>query len=175
MRRTLTVLMFLLATGIAWAVPRPTELASHVTASKPYGEGSLSWLFITAYDASLWTDAQRWSMNEPFALTLVYRMSFTTDEMVERTLEEMKALDPALTADQLQRHARMLRNAFPPVKAGDRITAIHTPGQPVRFFHNGRLTASSDDSAFADPFFGIWLSPKTSEPSLRRALLRLPG
>jgi nitrogen regulatory protein PII len=99
----------------------------------------------------------------------------TTDEMVERTLEEMKALDPALTADQLQRHARMLRNAFPPVKAGDRITAIHTPGQPVRFFHNGRMTASSEDSSFAAPFFGIWLSPKTSEPSLRRALLRLPG
>jgi hypothetical protein len=61
------------------------------------------------------------------------------------------------------------------VKAGDRITAIHTPGQPVRFFHNGRMTASSEDSTFADPFFGIWLSPKTSEPSLRRALLRLPG
>jgi hypothetical protein len=175
MRKTLTALLFLLATGVAWAIPRPEELSSHVTASKPYGEGSLSWLFITAYDASLWTDAQRWSMNEPFALTLVYRMSFTTDEMVERTLEEMKALYPALTADQLQRHARMLRNAFPPVKAGDRITAMHTPGQPVRFFHNGRMTTSSEDSTFADPFFGIWLSPKTSEPSLRRALLRLPG
>jgi len=175
MRKTMAAVLFLLATGIAWAIPRPEELANHVRATQPYGEGSLSWLFITAYDASLWTDAQRWSMNEPFALTLVYHMSFSTDEMVERTLEEMKALSPNLGPDEMQRHAQLLRRAFPPVKAGDRITAIHTPGQPVRFFHNGRMTATSADSGFADPFFGIWLSPKTSEPSLRRALLRLPG
>lgn len=175
MRRLLAVFAVLFATGVAWAMPRPIELSSHVMSTKPYGEGSMTWLFITAYDASLWTDARAWSMSEPFALTLVYHMSFTTDEMVERTLEEMKVIDPSIDAQTLQRHARMLRSAFPAVKAGDRITAVHTPGQPVRFFHNGRPTASSEDSAFAEPFFGIWLSPKTSEPRLRRALLRLAG
>jgi hypothetical protein len=175
MRKLLALALLTLAVGTAWAIPRPVEISGHVSATKPYGEGALTWFFLKAYDAALWTDAQRWSMNDPFALSLVYNMSFSTDEMVERTLEEMKELSPGLTGETLQRHAAMLRRAFPPVKAGDRITAVHTPGQPVRFFYNGRMTASSDDSAFAEPFFGIWLSPGTSEPALRRALLRLPG
>jgi hydroxyacylglutathione hydrolase len=59
------------------------------------------------------------------------------------------------------------------LKDGDRITALHVPGQAVRFFHNGRATAEVGDAAFADSFFGIWLSPKTSEPKLRARLLSL--
>jgi hypothetical protein len=41
----------------------------------------------------------------------------------------------------------------------------------VRFFVNGRLGGELRDTEFARFFFGIWLSPQTSEPSLRQALL----
>ena len=175
MRRMILAMLLVLTSTIAFAMPRPVELDKDIRTSQPYGQGALTWLFLTAYDATLWTDAREWSMNEPFALTLVYHMSFSTEELVLRTLDEMKKVSPGITPEALQRHARMLQRAFPGVKAGDRMTALHAPGQPVRFFHNGRPTATSDDSAFAEPFFAIWLSPATSEPSLRRALLRLKG
>ena len=57
------------------------------------------------------------------------------------------------------------------VQPGDRITGVHRPGAGARFYFNGRLRASVDDAAFARAFFGIWLSPSTSEPRLRSALL----
>lgn len=165
-----------LAAAVAIALPasastRPLELGNTITASQPYGSGRLTWLVFTAYDATLWTDAPQWSMNAPFALTLRYRMGFSTQELVERTIDEMEKVAPSSNAHQ--RFAAPLTNAFPAVKDGDRITALYIPGQPVRFFHNGRPTSEIADVGFAEPFFGVWFSPRTSEPRLREALLRL--
>jgi hypothetical protein len=155
----------------AGAATRPAELNGVIRAERPLGTGSLSFLFLTAYEAALWTDAPQWTMDTPFALTLVYRMSFTTDELAGRTVEEMQKTAPGLTAAQRAAHEALLRRAFPPVRDGDRITALHVPGKPVRFYHNGRPTADSGTPEFAPPFFAIWLSEKTSEPSLRERLL----
>jgi hypothetical protein len=156
----------------AMAMPRPVELGGDIAATKPYGSGKLSWLVFTAYDASLWTDAPQWSMNKPFALTLRYQMSFSSDELVDRTLEEMNKIVP-LTQQTGGSYRAALSRAFPAVKSGNWITALHVPGRPVRFFHNGRQTAEITDASFVEPFFGIWLSPKSPEPSLRAALLNL--
>ncbi|MDZ4865707.1 MAG: chalcone isomerase family protein [Alphaproteobacteria bacterium] len=155
----------------AWAAARPSELSDVIAAPKPYGTATLTWLFLTAYEASLWTDARTWSMDSTFALVIVYRMSFTREELVERTVEEMARLSPPDAAAR-ERLSRALRKVFPDVKAGDRITALHIPGRPVAFFHNGAPTSQIADPDFADPFFGIWLSPQTSEPSVRNGLLR---
>ena len=39
----------------------------------------------------------------------------------------------------------------------------------------GRTVGEVADAEFARLFFGIWLSPRTSEPQLRQALLALPA
>lgn len=158
-------------TAPASANTRPLELGGTINATQPYGSGKLTWLVFTAYDATLWMDAPQWSMNVPFALTLRYRMGFETQELVERTIEEMEKVAPSSNAHQ--RFVPALSKAFPAVKDGDRITALFVPGKPVRFFHNGVQTADVADPAFAEPFFGVWLSPRTSEPKLRQALLKL--
>ena len=174
MRRAMLAAAVLLSlSAAAVAMTRPQELGGSIDATQPYGRGSLTWLVFTAYEATLWTDATSWSMNAPFALTLTYRMSFTTEELVERTVDEMAKVSPTTLKATLGQYAAALRRAFPNVKDGDRITALHLPGSGVRFFHNGVKTAAIADPAFAEPFFGIWLSPKTSEPRLRAALLRL--
>ncbi len=157
----------------AWAAARPIELSDIIAAPEPYGAATLTWLFLTAYEASIWTDAPAWSMDSTFALVIVYRMSFTREELVERTVEEMARLSPQLDAAARDRLSRALGKAFPDVKSGDRITALHIPGTPVAFFHNGTPTSQISAPDFADPFFGIWLSPQTSEPSVRAGLLRL--
>jgi hypothetical protein len=64
-----------------------------------------------------------------------------------------------------------MQDAFPDVKEGDRITGIHLPTVGARFYFNGQLRATVKDVAFSQQFFGIWLSPTTSEPRLRTELL----
>ncbi len=61
--------------------------------------------------------------------------------------------------------------AFPDIVKGDRITGVFEPGVTAKFFFNGQPRGEIRDADFALRFFGIWLSPKTSEPKLRDALL----
>ena len=68
-----------------------------------------------------------------------------------------------------------LQGAFPDVRAGDRITGINRPGEGAMFLTNGRQTGMVPDTAFARLFFGIWLSPRSSQPQLREALLGSKG
>ena len=60
---------------------------------------------------------------------------------------------------------------FPDVKAGDRLTGVQQPGRAARFFFNGQFRGEVVDAEFTRLFFGIWLSPRTSEPALRAQLL----
>ena len=57
------------------------------------------------------------------------------------------------------------------MKANDRLTGVLLPGQGAKFFVNGALRVEVRESEFAKLFFGIWLSPQSSEPALRQALL----
>jgi hypothetical protein len=62
---------------------------------------------------------------------------------------------------------------FAPASSGDEMTMLYQPGQPTRFFKNGALTGEVSEPGFAQDFFGVWLSPATSEPDLRKSLLNL--
>lgn len=175
MRKFVILSMFAILSVVSAhsANSRPAELEGAVQAREPYGRASLTWLFLKAYDVSLWTDAATWSFNETFALTIEYNMSFSSDELVERTIEEMRRVAPSLSGVDKSRFAEQLKRLFPDVGSGDRITALHVPGRSVQFFFNGRGKGQFEDAAFAEPFFNIWLSPRTAEPSIRKKLLRL--
>ncbi len=158
----------LILSGSLAAQETVPEIASAINADSPYGSGSLRKFIFHAYDAELWTDATRWSYTAPFALTLTYRMNFSTDELVEKTIEEMERLHK--TGSEWKQE---LVRAFPNVKDGDRITALFLPKKGVRFFYNGTITHTVKEVAFAQMFFDIWLSENTSEPSVRKKLLNL--
>ena len=88
-------------------------------------------------------------------------------------MKEMRRVAPTLDAVTLAHYRAMLPRLFTGVKSGDTITALHKPGQPTCFYHNGAYVGKSDDAAFAGPFFAIWLSPATSDTDLRADLLAL--
>jgi Chalcone isomerase-like len=163
------VIMPMLAAHQANAAP--AEVAKTIARATPYGEGKLQRLVITAYKASLWTDAEKWSYAAPFALSITYNMGFTKDELVDRTISEMA--DQSEAPAPAEGYRTLLNKAFTDVKDGDRFTALMTAKKTVRFYHNGKLTSEIADATFAKRFFDIWLSSKTSEPSLRRSLLAL--
>jgi hypothetical protein len=150
----------------------PAEIAAAIHSEQPFGVGAVRFLVLTAYRASLWTDAPAWSMTAPFALIIRYGMGFASGELGDRTIAEMKHVDPALSDAETARLRPQLARVFPAVKSGDRITALYVPGKPVVFFKNGVSTGSIRGRAFARDFFGIWLSPNTSDPDLRRDLLK---
>ena len=168
------ILVFALALFISLpALAAPPEVADVIKSEKPYGEGHVNFLFIKAYIAQLWTDAPTWSMDAPFAMEITYGMDFDTDDLVERTIKELKNVDPGLSDTDVAKLTPELDRVYTPVKSGDRLVALYVPGKPIEFSHNGTPTGSIAGEEFAKNFFGIWLSPNTSAPSLRRDLLRL--
>ena len=125
------------------------------------------------YQATLWVApgfAEASYAQSVFALELAYLRDFKGADIARRSIAEMRRQAPLDEAVQ-GRWENQMRALFPDVKAGDRITGAHMPGTGAMFWSNGRLLGEIRDSSFAKLFFGIWLSPQTSEPELRQALL----
>lgn len=172
------------------APPAATErIASHAgtTPSRPelsvlpraklIGQVRLKVWGFDIYDARLWASAPFSAASfatSALALELNYLRNFQATEIAERSLKEMRRSQPVSDAQAAQWTADLLR-VIPDVRKGDRITAVHRPGQGTTFWINGRASGEVPDADFARLFFGIWLSPDTSEPRMREALLAGSG
>ncbi len=126
------------------------------------------------YDAQLWVapgfQAARYA-DTPFALELRYLRDFSRADIARRSLAEMRRSAPISDA-QAQAWQQKLASALPDVKKNDRILGIYLPQtRTARFLTNGQPTGEVSDGDFARLFFGIWLSPDTSEPAMRKELL----
>ena len=162
------------ATLPAWAAPVPVpELVAGLPGARLQGTGRHTFLGIHVYDIRLWvgegfsaeTYAQR-----PLAVEIEYARALPGQRIAERSLDEMGRLAP-LAPEQRIAWLAAMKQAFPDVAPGDRLTGLYRPGEDTRFFHNGKLRVEVADADFGQAFFAIWLSPKTSEPKLRLALL----
>ncbi|MFM8691214.1 MAG: chalcone isomerase family protein [Limnohabitans sp.] len=126
------------------------------------------------YDARLWTlqgfEPQRLPAH-PFALELQYLRRLEGPAIARRSIEEMRRIGTFNDA-QAQRWLARLRELFPDVRAGDRLTGIHKPGEGAEFWFNGQRRGELADARFAELFFGIGLHPETSAPDVRERLLR---
>jgi hypothetical protein len=125
------------------------------------------------YDARLWT-APGFSADDyaahAFALELAYLRDFDGEDIAKRSLKEMRGIG-AFSAEQGARWLARMKELFPDVKKGDRLTGLYQPGAGVSFLHNDRPAGEVRDADFARLFMGIWLSPRTSEPAMRDRLL----
>ena len=137
------------------------------------GQGVLRFLGFEIYRARLWVppgfDAGNYGA-QPLALELTYHRDFSADAIAKRSLEEMRRVG-SFTAEQATRWQQALQAALPDVKAGDRLLGIHQPGVGATFKMGGRVVGEVPDAEFSRLFFGIWLSPQTSEPALRQQLI----
>lgn len=170
MRKLLAFWLCLLAAPAFAEDVRPEFLAPYIHSQAPLGHATYRKLLIKVYDANLWTDESTYTLKSPLALSLTYDVSIDSEDFVDRTIKEMAHIS-GKSQDELASYRPMLGTAFPSVKSGDTITALYVPGKAVTFFYNGKQTAQISGKNFAEYFFGIWLSPKTSEPSFRQAML----
>lgn len=126
------------------------------------------------YDARLWTPLGfRHSQAEQFsfALELQYLRRLEGASIASRSIDEMRRVGP-FTEAQAQNWLMALREFFPNVTAGERITGVNLPGEGAEFWVNGQRVGVVKDPAFARLFFGIWLDERTSEPKMRAQLLQ---
>ncbi|WP_245901476.1 chalcone isomerase family protein [Simplicispira suum] len=140
------------------------------------GRGTLRFLGLEVYQATLWVRPgfapTHWAQHA-LALELRYARGFSAEAIAQRSIEEMQRQQP-VPAAQAARWQAELAALLPDVAAGDRLVGVYAPGEGARFVYNDKALESIDDPLFARLFFGIWLSPQSSEPTLRAALLAAP-
>ncbi|MEO7400238.1 MAG: chalcone isomerase family protein [Polaromonas sp.] len=164
------------ATAILWLATAGAQPAAPVLplpGVRPAGQGTLRFLGFEIYQARLWVSPGFQPDDyaaQPLALELVYQRDFTARDIARRSIEEMRRVAP-FTAQQAARWQEALQSALPDVKAGDRLTGLYRPGAGAVFQMQGRTVGEVADAEFARLFFGIWLSPQTSEPRLRQELI----
>ncbi len=175
-RSTLAVLAALPCSPWAQASAVPAEVASELAGSRLHGAGRLTWFGLSVYDARLWA-GERFSAaqfeREPLALELQYARTLQGKLIAERSLAEMQRFG-SITDAEAARWLASMTALFPDVAAGDRLTGVHRPGEAARFYFNGKLRGEVRETDFARRFFSIWLSPQSSEPKLRLALIGGP-
>jgi hypothetical protein len=126
------------------------------------------------YDARLWTPVgfrHGQYTQFPFALELQYLRKLEGAAIASRSIDEMRRVGSFSDA-QAQSWAGAMRELFPDVRQGERITGINLPGVGAEFWVNGQRAGVVKDPAFARLFFGIWLDERTSEPKMRAQLLQ---
>ena len=125
------------------------------------------------YDARLWAAPGFGSgsySSQPLALELTYLRDFKALDIAERSMKEMRR-SGAISDMQETKWLADMQRVVPDIKKGYRILGIHKPGVGADFWVNGKPVGDIADPEFAKLFFGIWLSPKTSEPQMRSRLL----
>jgi hypothetical protein len=152
----------------AWALDAaaPPEVLAALPQARSPGHGRLRFMGLRVYDARLWLRAQDavaapdWAA-QPLALEIRYLRGLKGEQIAERSLD----------ADTGQRWLAQMKALFPNVVDGDRLTGVNLPGVGARFYLNGQSRGEVPDAEFARRFFGIWLSPRSSDAKLRAALL----
>lgn len=163
------------AASALWIPARaqPAEVREALAQPVLAGSGRLTFWGFHVYDAALWVApgfrADQWERHA-LVLELEYARDFTREAIAERSIDEMRRQSP-LTEAQARQWQTALAGAFPDVRRGDRIAGVYRPDGTLRFLTNGQLTGEIRDARLAPLFMGIWLSPRTSEPALRRSLL----
>ena len=165
------------ASEVSTHAPEPTlKLAAAqqaLTQAVLAGHGQMRFFGLRIYDARLWVGPQFQAArfwDYPLVLQLTYHRSFSAQSIAQRSVQEIER-QQALTPAQATHWQAQLAQVIPNVQSGDQVTGIYLPGQGMQFWQDQKMLGALPDAELARAFFGIWLSPQTSEPQLRKALL----
>ncbi len=166
----------------AQALAAPAWLRSRWPDAQLFGQAQLRFLGLHIYTLSLWTRPDfnpSQALAHELALELHYHRSLKGALIAERSLAEMRR-QPGFDDGRAGAWQAAMTRLFPDVQADDRLFGFYQPQvtpdhATASFGFNGQLRGDVHDPLFARLFFGIWLAPETSEPQMRRRLLRLDG
>jgi hypothetical protein len=160
------------AFGLTTSVQPPVEVTQALSSPRSMGQARLIVYGFNIYDAKLWAGDSFSTNNyssEAFALELRYLRNFSGASIAERSLKEMRTLG-SVGEEKAAEWLAQMKKTFPDIKKGDQLIGIHRPDGSAAFLMNGKAIGEVRDAEFTRLFFGIWLSPKTSQPKMRRDL-----
>ncbi len=139
---------------------------------KQLGEATYKKAVFKLYDASLCmsSDVERFSMDEPFVLSLEYRRKFSSEQITKAGIHEM-ARFARKDKDDFAALEPIFHECFPDVDKGDQIIAVSESATEAKFYYNGAMSCEVDYPEFRELFFGIWLGTETRVPK-QAALLK---
>lgn len=147
---------------------------AHLNQPRVAGAGTFTYFGLKIYDAKLWVGEKGYRPDAPFVLELEYARKLRGTKIAEASADQMEQIGAGTAAQRAAWLARM-KEIFPNVREGTRISGVNVPGNGARFYLDGQPLASVLDPEFARAFFAIWLDPKTTAPELRTALLKEAG
>lgn len=159
----------------ATAATTPAEITRSLGQARLSGQARLVVYGFNIYDAKLWVEPDFSATNyanEAFALELRYFRSFSGSAIAERSLKEMRRIGK-VSDEKAEQWLSLMKQTFPDVKKGDQLIGVHQSDRSASFILNGKTLAQVRDEEFNRLFFGIWLSPQSSEPKMRSELLGL--
>lgn len=142
-------------------------LAKHIPNYFLLGQGTFKKFGFEIYKAHLYAD----NVTSPdrFALNLQYSRAIRKEALLKATIEQLEHLGYPLSKTEYWK--MQLDKIYPNINKGDQLTAIYQPNNGTVFLLDDQIIGKVPGTEFAEAFFGIWLSPKTSVPELRTSLL----
>jgi hypothetical protein len=138
---------------------------------KEVGSAKFSVLFWDIYNSTLYTKSGSYLHNSsPNSLffEIEYLRDITTNDLVDRTIEQWKYLE--IAESQYSKFVPTLKAIWPDISSGDKLAMLLENNQSVFYFNDVRV-GNIEAKEFSKLFLDIWLSPKTSETKLRNQLL----
>ena len=145
-------------------------ISKHVPEAQLVGEGRYNYLMWNVYDAALYAPNGLWYANQPYALSLSYRMDLEGKDISERSIKEMRDIGCNDEA-KLKTWQQQMDAIFPNVDETITLTGIRAANGSTLFYRNSAYIESIDDPEFAPCFFGIWLHENTNDTEFRNRLL----
>lgn len=134
------------------------------------GAARLKVLFWDIYESSLYTPDGTWSEGvRPLRLDIRYLRAISALDLVKQTGKEWA--EQGKSSPQHLVWQGELLSIWPDVTEGDVISLAIDPSGVSTFLFNGDAIGTIGDPQFGEDFAGIWLSPDTTRPALRRQLI----
>ena len=99
---------------------------------------------------------------------ITYLRNIKQQDLLANTIEQWRYL--GFSEANYQRYLVLLERIWPDVSQGDRLQILVSENGS-EFFFNDVFIGAINQAGFGDMFLAIWLSPQTSQPQLRRALI----
>jgi hypothetical protein len=131
------------------------------------GHGTFSKFGFEIYQAHLYLDEVK--ATKKFAIVLNYSRRIKKEALLNATIEQLERL--GYSSKKTEEWRLQLEKIYPNVNKGDYLTAIFNPATGTTFLYDNKVIGNVNSQEFAEGFFGIWLSSKTSAPELRTQLL----
>jgi hypothetical protein len=162
-------LLVAIAAAASLCLPAAT-VANESRDLQKVGEARLKVMLWSIYDSRLYAPQGRYEPGvRPLRLEIEYLRDIRAQDLVTRTAKEWD--DMGRQHPERDAWLERLADMWPDVKANDVLTLELAPSGDATFFHNGSQLGTLDDADFGQHFVDIWLSPDTTRPKMRLALI----